>query len=358
MLVYWMVWFAVLILAGFCKAYDFYPSQELTESRVYHGGLATFFFLIASIMLIIVAGCRYYVGADFGAYYKYKNYLDFLPSIKALDEPGIRVIYNIAVLIHRSGGMCIMAAATVTLGLELSALYKNTDNIGFALPLFVFTCWTSCFNGVRQDLAVAVLFCGLPALREKNFKKYAFIVFLAFLCHRSAIIMILVYFIVNRKVNARNVIILIVASVIVLLSYDKVYNLVNTVLLDHDVTGQEAYWGTVVNIYRVLTYIVPAAFFLYMYRYAEKDCLTCFYLNLLLIHAIVGAVTMNSAALARMVMYTMPFAVVAMAELLKRLSGNNRRIYSCGIVILFWIMQIYEVANSNSLSPFRLKWFW
>jgi len=358
MLIYWIVWISIIVLAFACQKSELQQAPCLTTSGFQHNKTTRFVFVLAALLLILIAGCRYYVGTDFGGYYRgYWTYLDLVPAIKTLNEPGIRLIYKIAVLIHDNGGTCIIAVAAVTLGLELYTIYKNTDNIGFALALFTFTCWTTCFNGVRQALAAAVLLCGLPFLRDKKFWKYAIIVMLAFLCHRSAIVMILVYFIVNREVNIKNVIILIFASVVVLISYDSVYELVN-VVMDNEVTGEEAYWSTQVNILRILTEIAPATLFLYLFRHEEKTPEINFYLNVLIMHAVVGIVTSNSACLARMVMYTMPFAVIAMAKLTKQLSDNLSRIHSFLIIVFFWIMEYYQCSISVDLNNFRLKWFW
>lgn len=359
--VYWIVWISIIILAVFIRQGDYACSGELTASRCVHTKAAKICFVIAGILLVMIAGCRYYVGTDFGAYYRqYRLYVGTNRIVRAfikLDEPGIRIIYTLASAVHDTPGMCIFAVAAVTLGIELSVIYKNTDMIGAALVLFAFTCWSACFNGVRQDLAAAVLFCGLPALREKNFIKYAIIVFLAFLCHRSAIVMILVYFIVNREVNTKNIILLIAASAVVLVSYDYVFGFVN-VVLDHDLTGQEAYWNARVNVLRTASKVAPAVFFMLVYKGKTKTPESNFYLNLLIVHAVVAVVTSNSTALARMSMYTAPFAVIAIVELVKRFPLGIRGLVNMVIAGLYWFMEWYECSKSPALSSFRLKWFW
>ena len=47
---------------------------------------------------------------------------------------------------------------------------------------------------------------------------------MAFLCHKSAIVFILLYFIVHRKIDGKNLLVLLIASFIVLYSYDKLKN--------------------------------------------------------------------------------------------------------------------------------------
>lgn len=354
MKVYWITWITVILLAGLAQSSDYRYSSQLTVNRIVHRRGAKTAYFLAGCVLIFVAGFRYYVGTDFGGYYhaflSYAN--DLWRSLKELDEPGLRLVYRIASKFSSNKAAGIFSAALVTLGLELIVIYRNTDRIGLSLILFVFTCWAACFNGMRQALACAVLFCGLPALRDRDFKRYALTVFLAFLCHRSSAVMILVYFIAHREVNLKNVLLLVLASTVVLLSYDYVLSFVNWVL-DNDISGDEPYWSTQVNTLRTASKVAPAVFFLIVYWKKPKTAAVNFYMNLLIVHAVVAVVTTNSACLARMSMYTAPFALIAIAELIKAFPGGTRQLIAAGIVALYWFMEWYEMSNSSSLNPFR-----
>ena len=356
MTVYWIVWISILLISLCVQAYDYIIDGALTEKRVFHIGTAKFFYIIGALILIFAAGCRFRVGADFGAYYRYYNYLDLADSLKTLDEPGIRLVYTIASHIHSSGQFCIFFVASITLGLQLMVIYKNTDKIGLALILFTFIGWTACFNGVRQSLAVAVLFCGYPALRDRDFKLFALYVTLAYLCHRSAAVMILIYFISDREVNASNFFFLIIASIIVLFSYDRVFQAMNF-LLDHDINGTETYWSTTVNRLRPLSKVVAASYFLFVYRGISKTRIMNIYLNLIIIEAVVAVATMNSAALSRMSLYTAPFTVLAITELTKGINEKNQRIMTMLIVILYWVFAWFE-CNGVMFTLYQLRWIW
>lgn len=356
MTVYYIAWICTSFIGLAINYSDYLPNRELTIHGVEHTIQAKSLYILLSVILVLFAGCRYYVGTDFGAYYRYERYLDFWQSLKSIDEPGIRLIYSIAIRIHDSGQFCIFSVAAVTLGLELWVIYKNTDQIGIAIILFCFICWTACFNGVRQALAIAVLFCGFPALRDRDFKRYLIFAFLAFLCHRSAIMMILISFMTSRKTNYGNVFLLLIVSLFLLYSYDRVFQVVN-VVLDNSVTGEEAYWSTQVNRLRPIIRIVQAGFFLYVYRNEEKTNTVSFYLNILLVSAVISIVTMNSAALARMSMYMGPFTVIAIVELLKIFPDSNRKIITFLIVILYWIVEYVE-CYGVIFTLDRLRWFW
>ena len=358
MTVYWIVWASIILIAALISNAKTEPDTQLTINRRYHSGTEKWLFIIATLLLIFIAGCRYNVGADFGGYYDlYARYLNFWEALKTFSEPGIHLVYSIASMISNTGRFCVFTVALVTIGLQMLTLYRNTNNIALALILYTFMCWTACFNGVRQALAAAVLFCGFSALRDKKFFKFFVIVILAFLCHRSAIVMVLMYFIIYRKVSIRNVLFLIIVSSIVLFSYDYVYQFAGLVLAE-DITVTTTYWSRVVNPLRVLSRVVPAAFFLFICRNKEKTPEMSFYLNLLVLGAVISVATMNSAALSRMNMYMTPFMIVSIVELFKVVDSRYTKLITIATVLLYGIMEWYEIQGSSSLNNFQLEWLW
>lgn len=59
--------------------------------------------------------------------------------------------------------------------------------------------YTFFFNGLRQGVAMAIFFFGLPYLIEKRIISYFLVVFIASMFHVSALVMLPVYFLVNTK---------------------------------------------------------------------------------------------------------------------------------------------------------------
>lgn len=356
MSVYWFTWITTLVLALIIQGFDYDIDLQLTTYRRIHSNDATIVYVASAALLILIAGCRYRVGADFSAYYNYQNYLDLVQALKELDEPGIRLVYLIASKIHASGQFCIFSVALVTIGLELKVIYDNTDRIGLAIFLYVLTCWMGCFNAVRQCLAISVFFYGYPYLRDREYLKYFLCVMLAFLCHRSAIVMLLVVFIIHREVNINNTLTMIASSVIILLSYDRLFRVMN-VIMDNNVTGNEAYWSTAVNILRPLSKVIIAGLYLYIYSDKKKTDATNFYLNITILSAVIAVITMKSAALSRMSMYTAPLSVMANVELLKGVSDRNVEMVEYAVVFFYWVFAWFECHHA--LFTFRhLQWFW
>lgn len=79
-------------------------------------------------------------------------------------------------------------------------LYKYSIDFGMSFFLFIAsTQFSWLVNGMRQFVAVCLIFVALPLLLEKKWWKYIFVVLLASTIHGTAVIMIPVYFIAQWK---------------------------------------------------------------------------------------------------------------------------------------------------------------
>ncbi len=351
MSVLWTTLLIVAVLGYFSQTNDYQLGDEITYCKVSHTRQAKFFFCLVVIVLIFVAGNRYYVGSDFKSYYHGYEYYssDLWRRLVKLDEPVISIIYKIATAIWHDGWAGILATAAFTIVLSLNYIYRNTDCILLALVLYVFIVFGSCFNAVRQTMAMAICCCAFPYLRDKKPKQYFLIIFIAFLCHKSAILMLGVYFVCHRKITLKHVLILTIVSIIVLNSYDRVYMLAGSIL-DEEISLENEYWTNEVRPLSVIVECVPFLFFEILLSGHEKTEEEDFYLNLLLINLLVSVITMNSTCLARMRIYTNPYLVIALPELLKKTRPIDRKIVTLTMVVLYGVVWWYSSRD--------LTWLW
>lgn len=84
----------------------------------------------------------------------------------------------------------------------LLTIRKLSINYFYSLLIFIsFGFYTFFFNGLRQGIAMAICFFGLPYLIEKRAIPYFILVFFAFMFHVSALVMLPVYFLVLTKIK-------------------------------------------------------------------------------------------------------------------------------------------------------------
>lgn len=354
MTVYYVVLLLLLIFGLIISKSDRVNGIEIIENgTLKHSKNATIMFILCASVLIFVAGFRYRVGTDFGAYYFYSDAYAarFFESLKTLDEPGFPLIALIARLFPHHGAASIFIAALVTISLPLITLYRNSNRLGLALLFFLFFFWDGCFNGVRQYLAAAILFCGCRYLKDADFWKYVLVTFIAFLFHRSAIVMIVPYFVLRRKVNLKNLFLLIVITIGAYYSYDLIFNVADAVM-NTEYSLENAYTSHAVNILRVLVALAPIAIFVPVWvgHSTEEDD---FYLNIIIINAVVRIITMNSALLYRIGIYTTLPTCIAIPYLLKPFNKKSQRFIIICMVLLYGYYWWYEISNSYDLNHFR-----
>lgn len=333
-------------------------AQAEYEGREYENRPTGFFVLIIAAILIFVAGFRFYVGSDFGAYYKNYdgNFDSFFQSLIHYEEPGIRFIAWLSRLAWDDGGAVIFLAAAVTISAFIIQIYRHSKLFPVCIMLFIFIgAWHGCFNGVRQYLAAAVLIMGHRYILEKRFWLYALFVFLASLFHTTALIMILPYFLMNREINIKNMLIIIVGTIIIRYSYDTIYNLVGF-YKGHEVTLNQ-YATSTVNILRIAVAFAP----LIVYAvFCDKKGLSqeeTFYINGIILNAFALFATMNSTYLARASIYTEIFPVVGYGFLLCRIREKRLRNVIIAIVLIcFAAYWWYSIFISSALNNFQ--WIW
>ncbi len=354
MATYYITIALVTILTILAERYDYFYENQLSAGYVEHTKVTKNLYILAALVLIVVGGFRYGIGTDFFAYYLTgpQSLSGVFEALIHLDEPGIKLIYWIVQRFTSDRIVPMLVFQLITVGLMLRTIYKSTDKLFLTVLLFIFMgCWHGSFNGVRQFLAGAIVFSGLPYIRDKKFWKYALVVLIAFLFHRSAIIMIVPYFFMHNKISFRNVLFLIIGTLVVLFSYDGLVWFTE-VILQSDLSRSGSYLTSAVSILRIAVAVAPAIFYLVLYSRQEKDENTTFYINMTIVHAVVMVMASQSAMLARVGIYTTPFVALAIPELNKGFERKSRIIINGVILLLYGAFFLYEVYNADSLSPF------
>lgn len=313
-----------------------------------------FLFLSAATM-IFIAGSRYYVGSDYGAYFRgfkfYSNRLE--EAVRTFDEPGLPLIARILRLFTTDASWFIMTCSVLTIGLYLIVTYKNERSYLMTSLLFFFMIWDGTFNGVRQYLASAVLFCGHRCIYDKKFIKWLITVFLATAFHSSAIVMVTLYFLLRNKINVRNILLLAIGTYIVSANYDVIFSFLGFAS-EENLTS---YAARSVNVLRIMASCAPAVLCLTINIKKELTAEETFYTNAMVIHGAAMIAASNSAYLARIGIYTSPFVVVALPKMLRVENKYVEMLMRVGTLVLYGIFWYVEVSGSPDLNNFRFVWF-
>lgn len=206
---------------------------------------------VAGIVLIILAGFRYYVGADYPAYKNlfvgfsiFTEYSDVFD--KAVFKKSSEEIEWIFVLINKlifDAGLpfymvtFVMALTTITL--KFTTIYKFSplpalSVFFYFMPVFFF----EDSGQMRQGAGIAICVFSFRYIVKRNLPMFLLCIYLALGFHKTSIVFLPAYWIVKIPMNSRKI--LIALTVSLLLSPLEPYRLFGSVfegLLPQDISG-------------------------------------------------------------------------------------------------------------------------
>ena len=250
--------------------------------------------ILMVIPFIIWAGFR----KDFGDTYVYRRGfqnttgdLSLIPGLFLEDQkdPGYTAFLIFAKwILGNREELYFTIIALIQMLCVAFAFRKYSENYWACIFLFVastdYLSWMH--NGMRQFIAVAIIFAGSKYLFSKQYVKMILLILLASLFHGSALIMIPIIFIVQGEAwNIKTVFLLLVTAVVVVY-VDRFSPILNELLQDtqYDDVMTNGIWelddGT--NILRVAVYSVPAVLSLLGLKYIRAEnnpimniCINC-----------------------------------------------------------------------------------
>lgn len=313
--------------------------------------------LLSALMLIGVAAIRWHVGADYWDYERgFKTRVSTpLSSLGLFDEPGLNILAKTGALFKDDPAMMFGLASVITIGLIVWTFYRSTEAFAAAILLFFLTSnWQNTFNGVRQSLAVAILFAGHNLIVRRSFKKYLLIVLLASLFHVSAIIFIALYWMPRKRLTLFQMSMLMIFSLIGLSAYDLVASIGDEVR-GSGYTGGE-YFVREINPIRLAVASGPILIYS---AFSNKDALKSrdfLYVNIIFLNLAILIMSLNSAYIARYGLYTGVYVCLGIPAIINMENRSLRRLLYFATFSLYLIFWYYETTSNVNLLNFRTLW--
>ena len=350
MLVYYIVITSMLLLAGI----DMQTKHTRSNVVEYRKPRKWVAFLMVTI-LALVAGLRYNVGTDYYNYYASYNFFK-TASLELNDEPGIKIIARIASVFYDDPGTMMFLAAVITVVLMTVTIIRNSEMYWLSIMLYIFLCcWHGCFNGVRQYLAAAILFAGHFFIKEKKFGWWCGVVFLASMCHITAVVGIIFYFFPKTKISVKQLILSLFFIYVGLQVYDRIFDFIGFLKSDtFDFSGVgSGYLTNSISPFRIAVAWIPVIFFWFFNKYYNReDEKFKFYMNMSLLHAVFMTVAINSTYLGRIGIYTGVYNTLTWPLLIKRVEPRSQKLLVVLMLILYFLYWRTE-AIGPTLVNFR-----
>lgn len=166
-----------------------------------------FFDVIAAATLVVFSALRFNVGTDYQTYATIFNNLNVSDLLSALQDSPQEVGFTLLMILVKAVSDSPYAIFSATACLTVVPIYyvlrRHSLNPALTITLYVLLAYVPSFNGIRQWVAVALLFFGWSCLGRKN---AGFVVFacLAATMHISAVLAAIVMVVARQRRVSRN----------------------------------------------------------------------------------------------------------------------------------------------------------
>lgn len=177
--------------------------------------------ILAFITLSVISGLRIGVGTDYYLYETIYENIFNLSGDSSHIENGYVLLNKIIYYIFDDSRMLFFITAIITIGLIIKSINDYSNNYKLSIILFVMLgYYHSSFNGIRQYIAIAICMISMRYIKRKDFLKYIILIFISSLFHRTALIMIPLYFLLNIDYSKEKYTLLMSICFIIGLSYN------------------------------------------------------------------------------------------------------------------------------------------
>lgn len=260
------------------------PKKRIMIKNHYEERWGTIEAALLVLPLIIWTGFRTTAWGDTGNYINmFKNLPNTLGEIGSYlgtvtkDEGFYFLSAIFKCVVSESSVVYLLIIGIIQLGILAYIYSKYSCDYWFSIFVFVastdYMSW--CHNGMRQFLAVCVVFLSTKWIIEKNYIPAVITVLLAATFHGSALLMLPIIFIIQGKAFNKKTVLCIIVAIGALVFIDQFTNVLEVMLSDTQYTNVVSDWQSGnddgMNPIRVLVYSVPTLLAIMGYQIIKKE---------------------------------------------------------------------------------------
>lgn len=324
-------------------------------------------FYLLMVTFSFIVGTRYNVGMDYPQYQEiielgeshyYYERLEFMNRllVDVTDSLGLKFYWWFII---------IAFVQIFFIAISVKDNYKKA--FPWIILCFFMLNMSFYLNGVRQGTALSCFVCACSFIKDRKLYHYLVAILIGFMFHKSIIIWLPMYWIVNKEFlkDIKIQYIIFFCSIIILpILISKIINIATPILsaigygsqVDNFTTGQVGVIsvGSGLGVaLRYIRWIVIIAYYNKLKGFIGKESFVPLY-NLFFIGIILDAATMNIVNLSRMVMYCAIFEIFIFAALLYYMTKTKNQMDRIIIFILLILNFILYIILP--LTTGMLKW--
>lgn len=236
--------------------------------------------------------------------------------------------------------------------------WKYSVNYYYTVFLFLSMIgFTWLMNGIRQFLAVAIIFACTPLIKKKKWLPYCLVVLVCITIHPTCIIMIPIYFIVQGKPWSKKTLLLITATLLALIFATQFTDLMDSMLVDtkwaNVSTSEEFAQDDGVNPLRVLVFSVPTILaFVGRKLLKDEDKQVDIFINMSILTTCLYAVGMVTPGLlvGRLPIYIEMYGYILLPYIIERCFTERSKKLLYAVSIVCYLFYFYLMTRGMYYS--------
>lgn len=223
-----MYFYLIIITVLFCMSFLQIGLVNRSESKK----SIMFGYTLIMIFLALFAGLRYGIDTDYWVYYQ------MFHTGFAAKNIGFNFLISVSKFIFGNDfNLFVLIIALLSVLLKGYQFKKYKNPIVAAFIYFCFFYILMEFNVIRQGLAIALLFISAKYIKERRFIPFFILVCMGASIHPAALLFLPMYFINDKAINVKAVIILIIFMTIIRFAIFPVFTDISIQLHQHFKTG-------------------------------------------------------------------------------------------------------------------------
>lgn len=370
-MIYYILALVFYFISGLCELYN--------QCKKKNNCIYTIIMLLP--LFILTAFRDINIGADTYSYYRTYNLISQCPDLKnalisSRMEKGF-ILINYLVSKNDSSYLGFQIVITLVIYISLFFLInKYSVNVGFSL--FAFLSLRMAFgpmNTIRMWAAIAIILFANRYLINRQLLKFSILIIMASLFHTSALIYFVMYFVYDKKIEKKNVVVIVITSLGIGIVGRPFFAILTDMIGKYSGYLDSEYFTSENNIAVYLNLLIDVCFALFLYcSFANSSdvlleegkssnvALSTSFFRLLSYATILLIATdligIGNTIMSRVASYFQIYQILIIPLSIYFIKGKKRTIYYfmvCALLVLqFMIVMVYR-PQWNFVTPYK---FW
>jgi transmembrane protein EpsG len=310
-----------------------------------------FLAFLVMVSLVLVAGLQKNIGDTYFYMHSYAINDYSWEEIDWTGDFGFNILQLLLQQISKDPQLLIFIVALLTNVFIVLVLYKYSRMFELAVYVYITSgMFTTSMNGIRQYLAAAIAFLATKYLLNGNFHKYAVVVLIAATIHKTALVLLPIYFIVRREAWTKITFLILLLSVFIVLGFNTFTQFLFAALDSTQYGHYSNFTEGGASKMRILVNAAPVVI-----AYFAKDKLrelwpkSDYIVNMAVISMLFIIIASQNWIFARFNIYFGLYNLILISWVVKLFIESNQKVVYYGILVCYLLYFYYEHVISFGL---------